>query len=65
MALLRRSRQGRTGDARRDSPVSPRAPSSGGGGRHEVAAAEPSRLGAGLERRWEEAWRRARAGQVK
>lgn len=61
MAFLRKGKQGRAPDAGRDSP---RAAPSAQSPRHDSAPAGPSRLQPGLERRWEEAWRRARAGST-
>jgi hypothetical protein len=60
MALLGRKKKGGSGDARRQA-VAPSAPAA----RYEAPQAGPSRLGSGLERRWEEAWRRARAADYK
>ncbi len=58
MAFQPRAKQGRTDDARRNSSwESPTGRSWG----HEAAEAEPDRFGSALERKWEDAWRRARA----
>ena len=54
MALLGRKKQ----DARQDTPP---AAASRPPRQFEPPQSEPS-LGASLERKWEEAWRRARAG---
>ena len=61
MAFLRKGKQRGADDARRDSPrAAPSAPSV----QYQSAPAGPSRMEPTLERRWEEAWRRARARSV-
>ena len=57
MALLGRKKQ----DARQDTPP---AAANRSARQFEPPQSEPS-LGASLERKWEEAWRRARAGDYK
>jgi hypothetical protein len=61
MALFRRKKRDSGGVTREGS--SPRSPRQPGG--YESAQRQRSPLGAGLERRWEEAWHRARAGLYK
>lgn len=61
MAFLRKGKQRSTDDARRDSA---RAAPSGPSAQYESAPTGPSRMEPALERRWEEAWHRARARSV-
>ena len=57
MALLGRGKQDGQGEVRRDNPRAGSMPPV----RYRSAPVEPSRLGDALERKWEEAWRQARA----
>ena len=56
MALLGRGKQDGSADVRRGNPRSSSMPTP-----YRSTPVEPSGLGAALERKWEEAWRRARA----